>query len=80
MSTTFAIVKKGVKPLFQHEEEHSLVAYRSSKGITWLLDVEALVTHLPDETPVYPIDNMPQNIFTIKDIRDKIYEQQIRME
>jgi hypothetical protein len=47
------------------------VAFRSN-GVRWL---DPLAQLLPDDTEVIAVDNSPQGIHTIGDIRKKIEEQ-----
>ena len=65
MSTTFGIK---IKDAFDNEQIVE-VAFRSSYGIKWKNNLAQL---LPDETPVIPMDNTAQGIYTIKDIKDNI--------
>jgi hypothetical protein len=69
MSTTFG-VKIEAKDNINNEEQIIEVAFRSSH-IRWINDIAKL---LPDETPVIPLDNSAQGIFTIGDIRKQINE------
>lgn len=48
------------------------VAFRSSWGMMWKNN---LAPFLPDDTKVYTLDNSPQGIYTIKDIKDEIQNQ-----
>jgi hypothetical protein len=61
MSTTFAVLV---------DEEMVEVAFRSN-GIQF---TNPLAKLLPDETPVFPLDNNPQGIETIGDIKQKMKE------
>ncbi len=63
MSTTF-----GVKVKINNKEEIIEVAFRAN-GIRFTNNLAYL---LPDNTEVIAIDNSPQGIFTIKDIKDEI--------
>lgn len=60
MSTTFVINNDGYEVP---------IAFRSGGGITWQ---NQLANLLPDELKVFPIDNSPQGIFTIGDIKKVI--------
>ena len=62
MSTTFAIEvgDKQIEVARRRGIGHGQVA------IIWLND---LVEILPDETPVVPIDNSPQGVETLSDLR-----------
>jgi hypothetical protein len=75
MSTTFAVHTKGTiipmqddEPIFDEIEMDDMVhvALRSGRGIRWTNHLSPL---LPDETPVYPLDNTAQGIYTIGDIK-----------
>ncbi len=70
MSTTFGIE---IPSLFDEGElEIVEIAFRGST-IRWK---SAIARALPDETPVIPLDNSAQGIFTIGDIRKEIKEQE----
>lgn len=64
MSTTFGIITKSGKEI--------PVARRVS-GIVYFID--GLAELLPKNTKVVPLDNTPQGIYTIRDIRNAIKEQ-----
>lgn len=79
MSTTFAVhiddlYKYGT---YQFGDDHLdefldgnvVVAFRSSNNISLLNPLAVL---LPDDTPVIPLDNTAQGIYTIGDIKKEI--------
>lgn len=68
MSTTFAVKVPSVRGYEDGEEVEVEVAFRSS-GVRWLNPLAQL---LPDDTEVIAVDNSPQGIHTIGDIRKKI--------
>ena len=88
MSTTFGIVIKNKELLDLPPQENGLIlpiditdedeveiiyiAFRSSWGMIWK---NSLAKLLPDDIKVYPLDNTPQGIYTIKDIKDEIQNQ-----
>jgi hypothetical protein len=81
MSTTFAIIRNG-KPQDMESDGYdgndvAEVAYRGNiGGIAWInTDIEVLVSHLPDSTKVFPLDNTAQGITTIGDIWAKMAKQ-----
>ena len=64
MSTTFGIKHKN--------KEITEIAFRYNNGsIKWLNEIAYL---LPDDTKVIAIDNTPQGITNIKDIKNEIKE------
>ena len=64
MSTTFGIKHKN--------KEITAIAFRYNNGsIKWLNEIAYL---LPDDTKVIAIDNTPQGITNIKDIKNEIKE------
>jgi len=66
MSTTFGIK---IPSLFDENEfEIVEVAFRSSY-VRW---TSAIARALPDDTPVIPLDNSAQGIYTIGDIRKAV--------
>jgi hypothetical protein len=66
MSTTFGIE---IPSLFDENElEIVEVAFRSS-FVRWK---SAIARALPDDTPVIPLDNSAQGIYTIGDIRKEV--------
>lgn len=69
MSTTFAVKVSSVR-LYEDGEDLVKVAFRSN-GVRWL---DPLAQLLPDDTEVIAVDNSPQGIYTIGDIRKKIKE------
>ncbi len=70
MSTTFAIKVPSIKAYEDGEEVEVNVAFRSN-GVRWCNPLAQL---LPDDTEVIALDNSPQGIYTIGDIRKKIEE------
>ena len=70
MSTTFAVKVPSIKTYEDGEEVEVNVAFRSN-GVRWL---DPLAQLLPDDTEVIAVDNSPQGIYTIGDIRKKIEE------
>jgi len=68
MSTTFAVKVPSIKTYEDGEEVEVNVAFRSN-GVRWL---DPLAHLLPDDTEVIAVDNSPQGIYTIGDIRKKI--------
>lgn len=68
MSTTFAVKVPSIKTYEDGEEVEVEVAFRSN-GMRWLDPIAQL---LPDDTEVIPIDNSPQGVYTIGDIRKAI--------
>jgi len=69
MSTTFGVtVGKPCGECGSWKEEIIEVAFRSN-GIRFTNDLAQL---LPNSTPVIALDNTPQGIFTIRDIRREI--------
>lgn len=78
MSTTFAIFKKRPKTdghgqLTDEDRDidHTVIAYRS-RDIVIISALEPIISHLDDDVEVYPLDNGPQGIYTIGDIRKEI--------
>ncbi len=70
MSTTFAVKVPSVETYEDGEEVEVEVAFRSN-GVRWLNPLAQL---LPDDTAVIAVDNSPQGIHTIGDIRKQIEE------
>jgi len=70
MSTTFAVKVPSVRLYEDGEEVEVEVVFRSN-GVRWL---DPLAQLLPDDTEVIAVDNPPQGIYTIGDIRKKIRE------
>ena len=69
MSTTFGVrIKKTCSCGEGTYDEDIKVAFRSN-GIRFTNDLAHL---LPNDTPVIPLDNSPQGIFTIGDIKRAI--------
>jgi hypothetical protein len=68
MSTTF-----GVIPPSAENEPPIEVAFRNSGGISF---INPLAELLPDSTPVIPLDNSAQGIYSIGDIKAEIVKQQ----
>ena len=72
MSTTFGVkIKKPCECGGGWKEEIIEVAFRSN-GIRFINDLAQL---LPNATTVIPLDNTPQGIFTIGDIKKQIFKQ-----
>jgi len=69
MSTTFGVTVPSINAYEKGESFEVEVAFRSSRGMRWL---EPLAQLLPDDTEVVPLDNSPQGVFTIGDIRKKV--------
>jgi hypothetical protein len=63
MSTLFGIERDG---------EEIPLAFRSSMGMVWKNPLAKL---LPSDTRVYALDNSPQGIYTIGDIKRQINEE-----
>lgn len=79
MSTTFAIFKTIPKvdeynqPIEEHhEDEYAEIAFRSSRGIRFLIH-PAIVSALDSDIPVFPIDNTAQGIYTVGDLKKERY-------
>ena len=68
MSTTFAVRVPSVRLYEGGEVDLVKVAFRSN-GVRWL---DPLAQLLPDDTEVIAVDNSPQGIYTIGDIRERI--------
>ena len=67
MSTTFGVK---VPSLYNEGEfEEIEVAFRNMSGVRWKNQLAQL---LPDELEVIALDNSPQGIYTIADIKRKI--------
>jgi len=74
MSTTFGITIKKTCPFGGGTYDEDIeVAFRSGT-IRFTNDLAHL---LPDETPVKPLDNSHQGIFTIGDIKASMKEEEI---
>lgn len=78
MSTTFGIFKSRPKTnghgeLTESDRHipHTIIAYRSN-GIRFNSMLEPIINQLSDDVEVYPLDNSPQGIYTIGDIRKEI--------
>ena len=80
MSTTFGINTTDFKdfelvddeiPYWINKNIFERVAFRSNT-IGWRND---MARFLPDNTKVYPLDNLAQGIYTIGDIKKEILEQ-----
>lgn len=54
------------------EEDFIEVALRGNEG--WILWENQVARFLPDDFPVYPLDNSAQGIYTIGDLKRKIVE------
>jgi hypothetical protein len=83
MSTTFGIskLKQDIELVDdclteQWEDDDFIeVAFRGNgTGIRWTND---LVEFLPDDLKVYPLDNSAQGIYSIGDIREEIFKQNL---
>jgi hypothetical protein len=82
MSTIFGILKEQGKiileddclPTFYRESDFEVVAFRGNgrNGMRW---ENIVAKYLPPETPVYPLDNSAQGIYTIGDIINEIKNQ-----
>ncbi len=74
MSTTFGVIKES-KDGSAHEviEVARRVGGRNGAKMSF---IHPLVDHLPDEINVEALDNSPQGIFTIGDIRRHINRQE----
>lgn len=64
MSTTFGIITKN--------GEEKPIARRVGRRMRF---IDALAEMLPDNTPVEPLDNSAQGIYTIGDIKNHILNQ-----
>ena len=71
MITTLALKLRSVSTHEDAGQVEEEVAFRSN-GVRWL---DPLAQLLPDDTEVIAVDNSPQGIYTIGDIRKKIEEQ-----
>ena len=79
MSTQFAILNKDVEILngdnpingLIEDEDYTIIAHRSN-GITFLYPYHCIISLLNDDVKVYPVDNTPQGIYTLGDIRKLI--------
>jgi hypothetical protein len=71
MSTTFGILKRGhVRKKDIDEDDYIEVAFRTNgNGIRF---THELAEFLPDDTPVTPLDNSAQGIYTIGDIKKQM--------
>lgn len=67
----------GVDEKVEYEEDIDCVscAFRTSGGINWIRNFDIISKFLLNSTPVYPLDNSPQGIFTIGDIKNQIRRQ-----
>ena len=71
MNTTFG-VKIPKEQSLDNEEKTIEIAFRNNNGkFRWLNDLAKI---LPNDTPVIPLDNSAQGIFTVGDIRKEINE------
>ena len=86
MSTIFGILKKGIEH-FELENDSIPEKYYSIKDETFVEiahrgnygyfsivndDLYHIFDLLPDNVRVYPLDNTAQNIYTVKDIKQKL--------
>lgn len=55
----------------EYDENFIEVAFRYGSGIVW---TNKLAKLLPNNTPVYPMDNTAQGIYTIGDIKNETNE------
>lgn len=78
MSTTFVIMKQSAPFRIDNEgcvtsetpeSSYTEIAFRSSFGISWVGDFQEVGYALNDYCCVYPIDNTPQGIYTIGNIK-----------
>jgi hypothetical protein len=84
MSTTFIIpsVKVATYPdgeLAQEldNDQYTKIARRSNGTIQWLNGMEILNKYIDDKVKVYPINNSPQGIYTIGDIKNEINNEKV---
>ena len=82
MGTEFVIFRKDVKPPVEVDEEgivsnldnyekhiHYVTIAKRNSGYN-SLNYEVLLSLIDPETPVYPIDNTPQGIYTLYDLSE----------
>lgn len=84
MSTKFGILTENVDHNKLVDEEGDLHNYISTSifepifhrgsNSRWLNNIGPL---LPDDTKVYPLDNTPQGIYTIKDCKEHLKNQKL---
>ena len=83
MSTEFVVFREGLVPEtrdgevsnlndFIEGDDYTLIARRSFGGCYFNASI---VSNMKPETLVYPTDNTPQGIFTVKDLLDDVEEQ-----
>jgi hypothetical protein len=79
MSTTFALFKtipkldENLEPIDYEDIDIISCAFRSNSGaVRWRNNFDLISEWIPDDTPVYAINNTPQGIFTISDLKRKI--------
>ena len=61
------------EPAYEEGKDYREVAYISSNGCFWVdQTMDILSWYLPDDTPVYPLDNTAQGIYTIGDLKREI--------
>ncbi len=66
MSTKFGVLKQG-REFSDNDNDFEVVAIQGNgTGIFWRNEIAYL---LPDDTPVYPLDNDSQDIHTVGDIK-----------
>ena len=69
MSTVFGVKNPRYTEGEDEPEEEFLEVAKRGGGIYWVNELAQL---LPDDMPVYPLDNSAQGIFTIGDIKKAI--------
>jgi hypothetical protein len=80
MSTTFGLFKipivtdeDGFITSSYSEEDYIEIAFQANDGGTyWNYPYEIVAEHLDDSVPLYPLNNTPQGIYNIGDIRKKM--------
>ena len=86
MSTIFGVIRKDKEHLYNEvqgidvitSQDIAIIATRGNIGVfTWsyVTDTQILISHLPDSTKVFPLDNTAQGITTIGDIRAEMAKQ-----
>ena len=82
MSTIFALFKKGYEPKTTENGEidenetidpelYTRIAFRTSI-LYCSSDEEVIISNLPDDIPVFPLDNGAQGIYTIGDLKKEL--------
>ena len=77
MSTKFGIFKipietdtDGCITSSYTEDDYVEIASQSNGGgVFWVHPFDIVAHHLDDSAPVYPLDNTPQGIYTVADIK-----------